>query len=213
VQTRGFKEIVKSLWNIDSFITPNHFELPNSTYSMQPSSSPCIAVGRPVPEKGYDALISAWAILESRIENELWIVADDSDGYLASLIKIYKVKNIRIKPTSNNLIDIYTNCSLFISTSRIEGYPNAIAEAIIFGIPVLSTVSSDIINDWFTLGICQKIESLEPPQIANAVESVLKNENQLRLISKNAIESRSLFTWEHAKPYWDQIIHVALNNR
>jgi len=213
VQTRGFREVVKTIWGIESFITPNHFDFPNSTYSLQPSSSPCITVGRPVAEKGYDLLISAWAILESRIENQLWIVADDSNHYLESLIKAHKAKNVIIKPLTNNLFDIYDNCSLFIATSRVEGYPNAIAEAIMFGIPVLTTVSSDVVNDWFSLGICQKIESLEPFQIANAVENALKNENQLKLISKNAIESWSLFSWEHAKPYWDKIISVALKNR
>jgi len=213
VQSRGFKEVVKTIWGVESFITPNHFELPNLTYSPQPSSSPCITVGRPVPEKGYDSLISAWAILESRIENELWIVADDSNHYLESLIKDHKAKNVRIKPLTNNLFGMYDKCSLFISTSRFEGYPNAIAEAIIFGIPVLTTASSDVVNDWFSLGICQKIESLEPVKIAYSVENALKNENQLRSISKNAIESRSLFSWEHAQPYWDKIISVALKNR
>jgi glycosyltransferase involved in cell wall biosynthesis len=213
VQTRGFKEVVKTIWGIESFITPNHFDFPNSTYSLQPSTSPCITVGRPVAEKGYDLLISAWAILESRIENQLWIVADDSNHYLESLIKAHKAKNVIIKPLTNNLFDIYDNCSLFIATSRLEGYPNAIAEAIMFGIPVLTTVSSDVVNDWLSLGICQKIESLEPLQIANAVENALKNENQLKLISKNAIKSWSLFSWEHAKPYWDKIISVALKNR
>ena len=213
VQSKGFKDIVKSIWGIESFVTPNHFEIPNSTYFPQPSSSPCIAVGRPAPQKGYDSLISAWVILESRINNELWIVADDSDNYIKSLIKTYRVNNVKIKPLSNTLYEVYRGCSLFISTSRFEGYPNAIAEAIIFGIPVLTTANSDVVNDWFELGICQKIESLDSLQIANTVENALKNENQLRSISKKAIETRSLFSWEHAKPYWDRVIFVALKNR
>jgi glycosyltransferase involved in cell wall biosynthesis len=213
VQSEGFKKSVKSLWGIESYVTPNHFELPNSTYSLQPSSSPCIAVGRPVPEKGYDSLISAWAILETRIENELWIVADDSNHFLQSLIKSHKASKIKIKPLTNSLFEIYNNCSLFISTSRVEGYPNAIAEAIMFGIPVLTTASSDVVNDWLVLGICQKIENMEPFKIATTVEKALKDENRLRSTSKNAVKSRALFTWENAKPYWDRIILQALKNR
>ena len=213
VQSKGFKDIIKSIWGIEGFVTPNHFEIPNLTYSLQPSSAPCIAVGRPAPQKGYDSLIAAWAILESRIKNELWIVADDSDHYIESLIKINRVNNVKIKPLSNNLYEIYKDCSLFISTSRFEGYPNAIAEAIIFGIPVLTTANSDVVNDWFALGICQKIERLESLQIANTVENALKNENLLRSLSKKATENRSLFSWEYAKPYWDEIIFVALKNR
>ena len=129
------------------------------------------------------------------------------------MIKTYRVNNVKIKPLSNTLYEVYRGCSLFISTSRFEGYPNAIAEAIIFGIPVLTTANSDVVNDWFELGICQKIESLDSLQIANTVENALKNENQLRSISKKAIETRSLFSWEHAKPYWDRVIFVALKNR
>jgi GalNAc-alpha-(1->4)-GalNAc-alpha-(1->3)-diNAcBac-PP-undecaprenol alpha-1,4-N-acetyl-D-galactosaminyltransferase len=212
VQTKGFKDIVKSMWGVEGFITPNHFEIPNSFYSPQPSSSPCIAVGRPALQKGYDLLISSWAILESRIDNELWIVADDSDNYIKSLIKINGVNNVRIRPLSNNLYEVYRDCSLFISTSRFEGYPNAIAEAIIFGIPVLTTVNSDVVNDWFELGICQKIESLNSLQIASTIENALKNENQLRSISKKAIETRSSFSWENTKKSWEEIIAIALNS-
>ena len=70
--------------------------------------------------KGYDLLISAWKILESRIKNELWIVADDSDHYLDSLIKSCGVTNVRIVPLTNNLFELYDKCSLFLSTSRFQ---------------------------------------------------------------------------------------------
>jgi GalNAc-alpha-(1->4)-GalNAc-alpha-(1->3)-diNAcBac-PP-undecaprenol alpha-1,4-N-acetyl-D-galactosaminyltransferase len=212
VQSQEFRNTVKSIWGIDSFITPNHFDIPEFTYSTKSNSLPCIAVGRPAYQKGYDLLISAWKILESRIKNELWIVADDSDHYLDSLIKSCGVTNVRIVPLTNNLFELYDKCSLFLSTSRFEGYPNAIAEAIIYGIPVLSTSSSGVVSDWFELGICQEIKASEPIGIAMEIEKTLRNQKQLIKTSRKAIEQRSNFSWKNAAPFWDKIIHFALKS-
>jgi glycosyltransferase involved in cell wall biosynthesis len=213
VQSQGFKDTVKAIWGIESYITPNHFDSPASEYKIQAPSAPCVAVGRPAHQKGYDLLIAAWSILESKIQNELWIIADDADGYLQSLIVKNSVKNVHIKPLSENLYQLYGKCSLFISTSRFEGYPNAIAEAIMFGIPVVTTASSDVVDTWVNLGLCQIINKLEPNEIAQVVETSLKNTTLLESISKKSIALRSIFTWSNAEPYWENAINVALKIR
>jgi glycosyltransferase involved in cell wall biosynthesis len=101
---------------------------------------------------------------------------------------------------------------LFISTSRFEGYPNALAEAIIYGIPTLTTVSSDVVNDWCEKGICLKIDSLEPTNVASAIEEALNRPEVLNKVSQKAIQQRNDFSWESAEKAWETIIATALNS-
>ena len=212
VQSAGFRQIVKNLWGVESFITPNHFEIPLTTYCYATNKNACIAVGRPSHQKGYDLLIDAWKLLENRVSNELWIVADDSNGFIKGIISQKNAKHIKVLPLTNNLFELYDQCSLFISTSRFEGYPNALAEAIIYGIPSLATVSSDVVHDWCELGICLKIDSLEPVKVAAAIEEALNKPEVLKIVSQNAIENRNNFSWENTKKSWEKIIAIALNS-
>ncbi len=213
VQSAGFRQIVKNLWGIESFVTPNHFEIPLTTYHYVSNKNACIAVGRPSHQKGYDLLIDAWKLLEDRVSNELWIVADDSNGFIKGMISEKNAKHIQILPLTNNLFELYDQCSLFISTSRFEGYPNALAEAIIYGIPTLATVSSDVVHDWCELGICMKIDSLKPVNVADAIEEALNKPEVLKIVSQKATENRNNFSWENTKKSWEIIISNALDNR
>ena len=103
--------------------------------------------------------------------------------------------------------------NLYISTSRFEGFPNALAEAIIYGIPTLTTVSSDVVYDWCEKGLCLKIDSTEPMKVARAIEEALGRPEVLNQVSQRAIRQRKDFSWESAENAWNKIITAALNGR
>jgi GalNAc-alpha-(1->4)-GalNAc-alpha-(1->3)-diNAcBac-PP-undecaprenol alpha-1,4-N-acetyl-D-galactosaminyltransferase len=195
VQSEYFKNVTKSLWGIESYVTPNHFDIPKGAFVNTSFLGPCIAVGRPAHQKGYDVLIKAWLLLEKKIENELWIVANDSEGYVQGIIREVGAKKIKVIPLTNNLNQLYDNCSVFISTARFEGFPNALAEAIIYGIPSLTTVSSDVVDDWCKKGLCLKIDSIEPITIAHAIEEALSRPEVLNQVSQRAIQQRKDFVF------------------
>ncbi len=202
VQTRGFSRWVNRNWGIQSIVTPNHFFLSANTYQLQGSHFPVIAVGRPAEQKGYDLLLKAWGHIESDYPNELWLVADDANGYLANLININHCKQVRLLPLTQNLNDLFNQSSFFVSTSRYEGYPNAIAEAIAFGIPVLTTENSDVIQDWSKLGICRIIPTLEISDIVESIRMMLTNNSMRQELSRMAVTKRSIFGWESARDSW-----------
>jgi GalNAc-alpha-(1->4)-GalNAc-alpha-(1->3)-diNAcBac-PP-undecaprenol alpha-1,4-N-acetyl-D-galactosaminyltransferase len=206
VQTRGFASWVESHWGVKPIVTPNHFEIPSSSYEFPRLGSPLIAVGRPAFQKGYDILIQAWKIVEDHQSQELWIVANDKDNYIANLISDSNCKNIKVLPLSTDLNNLFNNCSAFISTSRFEGYPNAIAEAIIFGIPVITTLNSDVVYEWEKDGICISIPDLIPATVAKTVLSIINDEQQLRELSSSAILQRDKFGWDHNKVNWLRLI-------
>jgi GalNAc-alpha-(1->4)-GalNAc-alpha-(1->3)-diNAcBac-PP-undecaprenol alpha-1,4-N-acetyl-D-galactosaminyltransferase len=206
VQTAGFASWVRTNWAIEPVITPNYYDIPKSRYQFPQPGSPVIAVGRPAHQKGYDVLLQAWKIVENEQSRELWIVANDQEGFLANLIDKNGCKFVRVLPLHADLSALFNNCSAFISTSRFEGYPNAIAEAILYGIPVITTLSSDIVHDWEKNGICVAIPDLTPAMAARTLLLVINDEQKLEELSHKAVLCREKFSWEHNKKHWLRLI-------
>ena len=106
-----------------------------------------LSVGRFVPEKGFDVLVSAFNQISSNpdfqnLSYKLVIVgdADHPDNYSKALKEKAK-KNKYIVLTGflpQNLLKIlYLNAGLFVLPSYYEGLPIALLEALSFGLPVL----------------------------------------------------------------------------
>ncbi|MDD4404956.1 MAG: glycosyltransferase [Parabacteroides sp.] len=102
-----------------------------------------LAVGRMSEgHKGFDVLIKAFAIFAK--ENNDWnleIVGDGPEkGLLESLIKEYKLSNrIIISPFTNNIEDKYANASIFVLSSRWEGFGLVLLEAMAHGLIIISS--------------------------------------------------------------------------
>lgn len=96
-------------------------------------------VGRLVKEKGQIDLIDAFKNTENKDGWKLIIVGD---GPLKSTLeeKILKenIANVEIIGFKQNVEDYYKNSSVFAFSSYSEGYPNAIIEAMAYGLPVVS---------------------------------------------------------------------------
>ena len=206
VQTIGFLHWVQHNWGVKAFVTPNHFEIPTNQWANLSVDGPVVAVGRPAFQKGYDLLFSAWKHVEEFDSRELWIVCDDGEGYIQSLILQSGCQNIRVKPLTNDLESLFNKASIFVSTARFEGYPNAIAEAIIYGIPVMTTISSDIVSDWSDAQMCVAIKDTTPEVMSAQILSVLQDPELLKKISDNGVMNRKLFDWESVKHSWLRLL-------
>lgn len=213
VQSFAVKELVRKIWNIEAFVTPNHFDIPSETYSMQENSAPCVAVGRPDFQKGYDLLIKAWSEIEKIHKNKLYIFSDDSKGYITNLINVAGLKNVEIKSPSKDLISTYKQCSLYISVSRFEGYPNATAEALIFGLPVLTSVSCDVVQEWSDNQLCLTFASFDPVEISQKINLAIQDKKLRERLSRTAVSRRMKFGWASVQQYWIEVIDSAIASK
>jgi glycosyltransferase involved in cell wall biosynthesis len=206
VQTVGFAKWVKENWAVSAVVTPNHFEIPEAKYRGSSLNGPVVAVGRPAFQKGYDLLLNAWRLVEESDSRELWIVCDDSQGFIADLIESTGCRNVRVHPLTDDLHGVFDKSSLFISTARFEGYPNAIAEAILYGIPVMTSVSSDIVENWSQAQLCIAIKDTEPEKLSKQILTLLNDRELLHQISINGISNRNLFDWKSVQDSWLSVL-------
>ncbi|SHG59739.1 glycosyltransferase family 4 protein [Flavobacterium johnsoniae] len=140
----------KRMWSENLFVKgkiisiPNSspFEVTNTLYNSE--SKKIIAIGRLVPQKGFDLLIDVWKYLyDNYIIDEEWILQIIGDGpdsqELSQKIKNYNLQDKIILVPANNQIDrFYTNASFLCMTSRFEGLPMTLIEAKSFGLPIVS---------------------------------------------------------------------------
>lgn len=100
-----------------------------------------IAVGRYSHEKGYDMLLKAWQMVSTKKPGwRLDIYGDGNSSFYVSLLKKLKIDEKRCVLHARTL-DIekeLVNSSIFVCSSRFEGFGMAVLEAMACGLPVIS---------------------------------------------------------------------------
>lgn len=100
-----------------------------------------IAVGRLSYQKGYDQMIKAWYIVSQKYPD--WHLNIYGGGELKneiiSLIKSLKLSSkISIYPPTNHIEEEYRKNSALLLSSRYEGLPMVLLEAMAFGLPPIA---------------------------------------------------------------------------
>lgn len=102
-----------------------------------------LSVGRITPEKGFDILIKAYKASKTRLKLVIVGDAETEKEYKNELIKLAQDSNIVFTGTllNNDLAQLYQNAGFYILSSRNEGFPIVLLEAMSYG---LDLIVSDI---------------------------------------------------------------------
>ena len=106
------------------------------------SSDYFVAVGRLSEQKNYPFLINVFAKFVEKYPNEVLHIY--GEGNLKDILQEqienkHMENNIRLMGLSNNIPAVLSHAKAFIMTSKYEGMPNALVEAMAVGVPVIST--------------------------------------------------------------------------
>ena len=130
----------------------------NPESSVPPGQKVILAVGTKLHQKGFDRLVAAFARLQADFPDwSLVILGIDDAPYrgvnqAARLRQLMGTESSRLILPGNvgNVGDWYKASALFVLSSRFEGYPNVLLEAMASGLPCLAvdcpTGPSDLID-------------------------------------------------------------------
>jgi len=150
-----------------------------------------IAMGRLAPQKGFDLLVRAVAKISKKRNVRLIILGEG--GEKDNLLKIAKENglsyHIKIVSFQKNPYALLAKSDVFALSSRFEGMPNALIEALACGLPVVATdcVSGpkEIIGAEDTYGLLVKTEDVDA--LVHGIEQILNDETLRELYRKKAL--------------------------
>ena len=209
VLTKEDKKLYKANLNVDcEFIyNPISFECQEKhNYT----SKNIIAVGRLSEAKGFDMLIKAFSIVNK--EKRDWTLKIVGDGpekmNLIKIIEKYNLKdNVFLVGPSNNVKDHYLESSIFISSSRWEGFGLVVIEAMECGLPVIAFENSgpkEIIDKDGVNGILVNKNDIN--KLAENIILLIDNEEKRRNISIQSKKRAQDFNIKKIIFEWEKIL-------
>ena len=165
-----------------------------------------IAVGRYVYQKGFDLLLQAWAKIEKQFPDwELAIYGMGDRSPYDNLAKQLGVDMNRchLNGSTQNIRKEYLESSLFVFSSRFEGFGMVLIEAMACGLPVVSfdcpCGPKDIVSHDED-GLL--VPSGDIDKLADELSVVMSNESLIRKMSKTAVIHSKRFRLDRISLRW-----------
>ena len=162
-----------------------------------------LSVGRYDIQKGFENLIKAFSIVLKKHND--WKLRIVGDGELKEVyekqIKLFDINNnVILEKSTKNIEQTYKKASIFVLTSRYEGYANALVEALACGIPAISYDWIAGIDEILKDGINGKIvklanrvdyyygidNNIDIDNLASAINEMIENKNEVYKMHEEA---------------------------
>ncbi len=218
VPTKGLVDWGKSRWPaLRLVVIPNPvLDNEGDTLVSVPPGSWCVAMGRMVKQKGFDLLVRAYAqASENHPEWQLLILGEGEErANLEVLARELGVGDRLWMPGRVKTPGAYLKRSkIFVLSSRYEGFPNALIEAMACGLPVISfdcpTGPGEIIHD--------KVDGILVPAgdvdgMASTLERLMCDENERKRLGENAKNVKETFEVGRVMGLWEDLLMQVLRS-
>jgi glycosyltransferase involved in cell wall biosynthesis len=205
------------MYNPLSFEPLNELEY-RSTYEKRKNLFACGRVGD-WHTKGFDNLIKSFGMIASKhlgwdLDIAGWGKKEDED-YLYSIADKYNIRNrIHFLGFRNDVEELMKTHSILIMSSRSEGFPMSLTEAMSMGCPPVSfdivTGPREIINNGID-GIIVENQNCEA--LALGMERMIVDEEFRKEAGLNAIRNIKRFSAEYICTQWENLFYNLLEQR
>lgn len=173
-----------------------------------------IAVGRYAYQKGFDLLIEAWRIVADRHPDwNLRIYGGGDREEFIALKEKYNMSSLYLESQTQEIIEKYSESSIFALSSRFEGFGMVIVEAMACGVPPVSFTCPcgprDIINNDVD-GLL--VENGNIAQLAAKICYLIEHEDIRREMGRQARINAERFRIENIGKQWEQLFNQLLNS-
>jgi glycosyltransferase involved in cell wall biosynthesis len=192
------RESILRSYGLNSFVS--YLGVDDETF--RPLSIPkedfVLSVGRLIPRKGFDFVISALGKIHAEIRPKLIVVTDQVDIQFKNYLELLAQKmavDLRIKKSVNNdeLVSLYNKAKLVLYAPYLEPFGLVPLEAMACGTPVVAVreggVRESVMHNKTGI-LTQRDENM----FAEAVVELLSNDEKARYMSQKGIDC--------VKDYW-----------
>lgn len=225
------KDFVSNLTKLQKLVILTHEEaaywpelsniavIPNPIITPMDKQSDCsskrvIAAGRYAPQKGFDLLIESWSIISHY--HPSWKLHIYGEGALRNSLqeqinRLELTDTCILEHTVPNITDKYCESSIFVLSSRFEGFGMVITEAMGCGVPPVSFSCpcgpKDIITDEVN-GLLADNGDIK--ELAKKISYLIENEEERKRMGKQAHTDAEKYKMEKIAQLWKNVFDSLL---
>jgi glycosyltransferase involved in cell wall biosynthesis len=203
-----------------TYVVPN----PVTTYDEEPDDNhwfpvdgmnSIVGMGRMVPVKGFDLLLSAFALVAPRHPN--WQLLLLGEGALRSELTqraaaLGLQERVFLPGQVKNPQSILRRCQIFALASQTEGFPYALLEAMACGLAVVATDCGAGPREILRNGeVGWLVPNGDAEALAAALDRLMSNESERARLAALAPEVLSRFALEAVTARWEELCTQALS--
>ncbi len=172
-----------------------------------------MGLGRLTPEKGFDLLIEAFAAVAVSWPTARLVIWGEG-------VERVRLERLRAEHGLEDRIDlpgatqhpehVLRSATIFVLSSRLEGMPMTLLEAMALGRPVIACDCDhgprDIISDGID-GVLVPPEDVEA--LASAIDALLRDDDRRAGLARRAVEVRDRFAMGAVSGQWEDLFHEA----
>ena len=197
----------KELDNI--MVIPNPLPSTKISRTSTTGNKKIIAVGRYVYQKGFDLLAEAWdMVVQKHPDWHLYIYGrGDKSNYK-------KTNNCHFEDAVENINDKYAESSIFVLSSRFEGFGMVIIEAMKCGVPAVSFACPCGPKDIITNGKDGfLVENGNTQQLAERICYLIEHEQERKDMGQNAIETAKKYDINEIGKQWIELFNNIVSTK
>lgn len=206
-QTSGAKLYYSKTIQKRAYVIPNPIKrnLPSKLYNKEFKS--IVAIGRLTYQKNYPLMLNAFSIVHEKkpdIILKIYGVGSELDALQKKCDELKIAESVIFMGNSIKVHSEIINDDIFVLSSRFEGIPNALLEAMGMGFPVISTDCpcggpKMLIKDGFNgfLVSCDNVD-----QLAETMLKVINNADLANKVGNNARAVNETYSIENISKLW-----------
>jgi glycosyltransferase involved in cell wall biosynthesis len=168
-----------------------------------------VAMGRLVPVKGFDRLLTAFRLASEQAPNWRLVIIGEGElrPELEETIERYGLADkVQLMGLVRNPFEVMRQSQFFVMSSRSEGFPYALLEAMACGLPAIamdcSTGPREIIRD--------NIDGIIVPEgdvasLATAMRRLMTDQAERRRLAAQALQVRDKFSADKIVQHWEEL--------
>ena len=217
----GLKWIESHCAGVNARVIPNPIcrTLPKSGLIIEPSKwvekdrRILLAVGRLDIQKGFDLLLEAFLPISKKFPDwDLVILGEgaEREALEGQREELGLENRVHMPGRAGNVGEWYERADLYVMTSRYEGFPNTLLEAMAYGLPVVSvdcdTGPRDLINDEVNGLLIPQEQGVEG--LIKALQRLMSDDSLLKKMGREATKVRDIYSMEKIGAAWAEVLKL-----